>query len=174
MKPTIVASKCLGFAHCRYNGITIYNDFIEYLRDRVVFITICPETEIGLNVPREPLQIVSKQGSLCLVQPATGLDLTKTMMHLARTFLDSIPEIDGFILKSRSPSCAVRDAKIFSIGGYRTRVYEGAGFFGSMVWKRFGHLPIEDEKRLENQGQREDFLRRLYAQTHVRLKVRRI
>ena len=77
------------------------------------FIAVCPELEIGLGVPRNPIRIVRKGEGLRLIQPATGLDFTDKMQQFARSFLDALPEVDGFILKSGSPSSAMKDAKFY-------------------------------------------------------------
>ncbi|NCC47396.1 MAG: DUF523 domain-containing protein, partial [Bacteroidia bacterium] len=57
-KPTIVISKCLGQAHCRYDGATVNSDLVDGLAPFVNYISVCPEMEIGLPVPREALRIV--------------------------------------------------------------------------------------------------------------------
>ncbi len=43
------------------------------------------------------------------------------MEKFSRTFLDGIGEVDGFILKSRSPSCGINDTKQFGdeVGPWR-------------------------------------------------------
>ena len=57
-KPRIVVSRCLGFDHCRYNGDVIKDDFVEALTPFVEYITVCPEVEIGLGVPRKPIRLI--------------------------------------------------------------------------------------------------------------------
>ncbi|MDD4858406.1 MAG: DUF523 domain-containing protein, partial [Candidatus Krumholzibacteria bacterium] len=112
-RPTVVVSKCLGFAACRYNGLGISSDFVKALMPDVDFVPVCAEVEIGLGVPREPIRVASGPNGLRLLQPSTGLDVTERMVRFARTFLESLSAVDGFILKSRSPSCGVRDVKVF-------------------------------------------------------------
>ena len=36
------------------------------------------------------------------------------MEQFSNDFLQTIPDVDGFILKNRSPSCGTRDVKIYS------------------------------------------------------------
>jgi len=142
-KPRIFASKCLGFAACRWNGVAISDPFIESLKERVDFITVCPEVEIGLGVPRDPIKVVSKNGKLRLVQSGSGRDVSGEMKDFTDKFLGSLGEVDGFILKAGSPSCGI------------------GGFFGSGVLARFAHLPVETEERLTNPGIRERFLEKI-------------
>jgi len=87
----------------------IPSDFVKALKPKVNFIPVCAEMEIGLGVPRDPIRIVSIKGEQRLVQPTTGQDVTDKMRDFSTHFLSSLPEIDGFILKYRSPSCGFKD-----------------------------------------------------------------
>ena len=108
-KPTVVVSRCLGFAKCRYNGDIIRDKFVDKLKDYVNFITPCPEVEIGLGIPRKPIRLVMEDDKLDLYQPSTGKICTKEMEEYSLNFLDSLGEVHGFILKGRSPSCGTKD-----------------------------------------------------------------
>jgi len=161
--PTVVVSKCLGFEPCRYNGQIIADELVARLRSHVTFIPICPELEIGLGAPRHPIRLVSVAGELRLIQPATQLDVTERMQEYACSFLDSVGEVEGFILKARSPSCGTRDVKVYPGVGKMGAISRAAGLFGRAVLERFAHLPIEDEGRLSNFAIREHFLTRLFT-----------
>jgi len=58
-KPRIVVSRCIEFDSCRYNGLKISSDVVKKLKTYVDFTPICPEVEIGLGVPREPIRIIT-------------------------------------------------------------------------------------------------------------------
>jgi len=149
-KPIIVISKCLGFESCRYNGGIQNDDFIKKLYDFVEYITVCPEIEIGLSTPREPIRIVQNNGELSLVQPKTGKDLSKAMYEFSQEFMNSLENVDGFVLKSRSPSCGIKDVKIYpksERGGSSTK---GKGFFAAVAQEKLPYLAIEDEGRLKD------------------------
>ena len=105
IRPVVIISKCLGFEHCRWNGEIINDEFTGRLAPYVDFRPTCPEKEIGLGVPRDPIHIESSRGDLSLVQPATGRDVTREMLSYCEAFLGSVDTVDGFILKARSPSC---------------------------------------------------------------------
>ena len=160
--PRILVSKCLGFAHCRYNGLIIASEFVDKLKPFVEFIPVCPEMEIGLGAPRNPVRMVVINQQMCLVQPSTGKDLSGTMHDFAASFLSSAEKIDGFILKNRSPSCGIKDVKIYSGIDADYAARKNAGFFGSTVLAKFPHLPVEDEGRLTNLKIREHFLTRIF------------
>jgi uncharacterized protein YbgA (DUF1722 family) len=102
------------------------------------------------------------------VQPSTGADVTKKMERFARSYLASLRDVDGFILKSRSPSCGTKDVKMFAGVEKQAAVDTGAGFFGGAVLETFRGCPVEDEGRLLNFRIREHFLTSLYALVRFR------
>jgi uncharacterized protein YbgA (DUF1722 family)/uncharacterized protein YbbK (DUF523 family) len=161
--PVVVVSKCLGFDACRYNGVMIPDSFIAALKTHVRFVPVCPEVEIGLGIPRTPIRIISEGGKRLLYQSATGKDYSDKMRVFTSEFLNSLIEVDGFILKFKSPSCGIGGVKIFPGIEAQTPVEKGMGFFGGEVVSRFEHLPVEDEGRLKNWRIRDHFLTKLYT-----------
>ncbi|MEO0070776.1 MAG: DUF523 and DUF1722 domain-containing protein [candidate division WOR-3 bacterium] len=167
-KPIVLFSRCLGFEPCRYNGEIVRDQFVEHLKGFVEPITVCPEMAIGLGVPREPIRIIYLADQPRLIQPATGRDLTDLMSNFVRSFLDELKEIDGFVLKSRSPSCGIRDVKSYNEEGNLRPSVNRRGFFGNAVMAKFPFKPVEDEGRLKNFLIRESFLSRLFALARFR------
>lgn len=162
-RPKIVISKCIEFDHCRYDGSLISSDFVKSLKPHVDFAPVCAEMEIGLGVPRGSVRIVSVNNELRLVQPGTGLDITDKMEAFCTQFLGSLKGIDGFILKYRSPSCGIKNIRIYASSEKPGILSKASGFFGGAVVKSFPNLAIEDEGRLRNINIREHFLTKLYA-----------
>lgn len=167
-RPRVVVSKCLGFAACRYNGLTIPDGFVQQLGPWVDYLTVCAEVQIGLGVPRQPVRIVSMAGEERLLQPGTGADVTEAMRGFAESYLDQLPAMDGFILKSRSPSCGIKDVRIYMGPDKGAAAQIGAGMFARAVLQRFAGLAIEDEGRLRNARIREHFLTKLFALARFR------
>lgn len=165
IKPKIIVSRCLGFEKCRYNGETILSDIVENLKNFAELITVCPEVEIGLGVPREPVRVAESQGVKHLIQPATDRDYTKEINEWNKKFFDEYKDIDGFILKNRSPTCGIGDVKIYKGLSKTSSAYKGSGFFGEFVLEKFPFHPIEDEGRLLNYEIRDHFLVKLFAFT---------
>ncbi|MBU9723230.1 MULTISPECIES: YbgA family protein [Bacillaceae] len=162
-KPVVVVSKCLGFDACRFNGDVIADKFIEKLAQLVTFIPVCPEVEIGLGTPRKPIRLVKEGRGFKLIQPETGADLTDKMAAFSDVFLAGLQNVDGFILKNRSPSCAINDAKLMAGVDKPHTVRKQGGIFGDKVKERFSHLAVEDEGRLKNFSIREHFLTKLFT-----------
>ena len=88
----VLISKCLGFEPCRYNGGIVNDSFIEALKDYVEFITVCPETSMGLTTPRDSLRIVEIGDKISLVQPKTNKDLTENIKKFNSQFLAELGE----------------------------------------------------------------------------------
>lgn len=144
-------------------------EITENMRPFVEFITICPECEIGLGTPRDPIRLVEGE-DLKLVQPSTGLDITDKMQVFVRGFLENLPDVDGFILKSKSPSCGFRTTKIFASADAQKPLHiHGTGFLARGVMNQFANLPYADEMSLMDPEVKEQFLARLFMQADLRL-----
>ena len=148
-RPIVVISRCIDFDSCRYDGKVIHASLREKLEPLVDLRPVCPELEIGLGVPRDPVRLERRPDGVHMVQPSTGRDLTRAMRAFSARFLESLEAVDGFILKSRSPSCAVRDYD------------DGPGLFAARVLERFPDAVVEDEARLANDELRREFLDRV-------------
>jgi uncharacterized protein YbbK (DUF523 family) len=141
----------------------IRSPIVAKLKEYVDFLSVCAEMEIGLGVPRKPVRIVFDKGEHRLVQPATGRDVTEDMQTFCTDFLDSARDVDGFILKFRSPSCGIKDVKVYPAAGKSGAVEKTSGYFGGAVLNRYLFLPIEDEGRLRNARIKEHFLTKLFT-----------
>ncbi len=159
---------CLELEACRYDGQVVKAPLIKKLMPHVDLDPVCPEVEIGLGIPRDPIRLVALEGARRLVQPATGRDVTDRMEAFGVRFLEERREVDGFILKSRSPSCGIKDTKIYgSIDGERP-AERGRGMFGAAVLERYPYAAVEDERRLTDFRLRHHFLTKLFARASFR------
>jgi uncharacterized protein YbbK (DUF523 family) len=163
-RPIVVISRCIDFDSCRYNGQVIRASLREKLEPLVELRPICPELEIGLGVPRDPVNLVRAGGEVRMIQPSTGRDVTHQMRSFSDRFLGSLDAVDGFILKSRSPSCGIRDAKVAGEG-------TGPGLFAGRVLERFPGVPVSDEATLAEEALRHAFLDEVFAHVAKRLET---
>jgi hypothetical protein len=88
-------------------------------------IPVCQKMEIGMWTPRPTARWVCERGTVRLVQPDTGQDLTKALQRFARVLLDRLPPVDGFLLKNRShyaPSRTLRSAQRMGCGDSACRL----------------------------------------------------
>jgi uncharacterized protein YbgA (DUF1722 family)/uncharacterized protein YbbK (DUF523 family) len=170
VEPVIVLSKCLEHEACRYNAQIIRDDFVRELTPFVRWLTVCPEVEIGLGTPRDPIRLVRIENRTRLFQPSTDRDLTDEMDSFAERFLEQLPPVDGFLLKNRSPSCGIKGVKVYDPSGAASHGKQ-AGSFATHVLERFDGLAVEDEGRLRDPGIRHHFLSRLFALARFRQRV---
>lgn len=162
-KPKIVISKCLEFEPCRYDGQMITNKYIDSLKEYVDFLTVCPEVEIGLGIPRDPIHLINKKNKMSLYQPTSKRDLGKLMDKFSNKFVNDLSEVDGFILKSRSPSCAISTAKQYSNKENKSPMGHGSGLFTSRIMEKYPNHPKEEDKRLNDIFLREHFYTAIFT-----------
>jgi len=171
VKPIVVVSRCLGFEACRYNGQLDSSHLVEKLKDFVDFITVCPEVQIGLEVPREAIRLVKENESTAikLIQPSSKRELSKEMTDFGEAFLSKLSKVDGFILKSKSPSCGIKEVKIYKTAEKGSASVKGSGLFAALVMEKFPSLAVEDEGRVKNYNIRQHFLTKLYIMKNFRV-----
>ena len=168
VKPKVLISKCLEFEACRYDGQIINNKYIKKLKSYIDFITVCPEVEIGLGIPRDPIHLINNKKKLSLFQPATKKHLGIKMDTFSKLFLDNLKNIDGIILKSKSPSCAIGTAKHYPNIDARQLSGKGPGLFAYNLLQKFPNTPKEEETRLNDVFLREHFYTSIFVVAEFR------
>lgn len=101
----IVVSACLLGRKCKYNGGNNRNErVLEYVRGKEV-IEVCPEVLAGLGTPRVPIEIVDG-----VIMSRDGRCVDAELREAIARILDGLSgeEIECAILKSRSPTCGVK------------------------------------------------------------------
>ena len=156
----VVVSRCLGFEACRWDGGVVEPSVAGSLHNVAEVVTVCPETGIGLGVPRDPIDLVMVGDDVRAVQPATGRDVTDELRCYARETLDELGRVDAFILKARSPSCGLHTTKLLDSKGVAVGL--ASGVFADEALRSYPRAVFLDEKRLDKLGL-EDFLSLLKA-----------
>ncbi len=171
VKPVVVVSRCLGFEACRYNGQLDGCNLVENLKGFVDFITVCPEVQIGLEIPREAIRVVkeNEDAPVHLIQHNSERELSSEMNRFGEKFLEELAKVDGFILKSKSPSCGIKEVKIYKGIEKGSASVKGSGLFGTLVIEKFPNLAIEDDGRVKNYNIRQHFLTKLYIVKNFRV-----
>ena len=163
-KPKIVVSECLYGTKCRYDGQGYNDKVIQSLKDYVDIQTVCPELAIGLSIPREPIRIeMNKENEeYRLIDYNSKNDYTNQMTEFSEEFINGLDDIDGFILKSRSPTCGLKDAKVYYCGNKCSIRSNENDFFSQKIIDKYDYLPIENEGRLKNYNIRDNFFTRIF------------
>lgn len=101
-----IVSACLLGKNVKYNGgNNLTGPVVEFLKDKE-YITVCPETAGGLPIPRVPSERLKDR-----VIARDGKDVTEEFRSGARRCFEEVlkrvglKEIEGAILKAKSPSC---------------------------------------------------------------------
>lgn len=170
-RPKIVFSACLNFEPVRYNAQVVRDEFCEKLSKHVEVVKVCPEVGAGLGVPRPPISIVFRNDEKHLVQASTNRDVTDALKKFSEDFLNQLEEIDGFVLKKKSPSCAISDAVAYRIIRGEKTVLKTFGIFTELALEKFSKAAFIDEGRLKNQWLREHFLTKVFSSADLRVRL---
>src|SRR5579871_3222105 len=100
VRPRVGVSSCLLGDQVRFNGGHSRSRFLtDELDPYVEWVPYCPEVEIGLGVPREPIRLTADGR---LINRNGTADHTSAMAALP------LPAgVDGYVFKAKSPSCGV-------------------------------------------------------------------
>jgi uncharacterized protein YbgA (DUF1722 family)/uncharacterized protein YbbK (DUF523 family) len=162
-------SSCLLGCKVRFDGGHKRDDFLVNTFGRwVEWLPVCPEVEVGMGTPREPIRLVREGGEVRLVAPKSGRDWTAEMREYAARRANGIAGADlcGYVLKKDSPSCGMERVKIYQAGGMPHK--DGRGVFAEALLARFPNLPVEEEGRLSDPRLRDNFVERVFAYRRLR------
>ena len=127
MKKKVAVSACLLGKNCRYDGTNKKESSLEdVLKNCDEVVEFCPEDAI-LGTPRETINIIDGK----VIGSESGKEYTQQIKKYAHDFAKNHPDIDLFIVKSKSPSCALSSAKLFD--SQKNLIQRGAGVFTKSV-----------------------------------------
>lgn len=152
-RPIIGISRCLLGENVRYDGgNTLVKNLIQLIGDEFLIFGVCPEVEMGLGVPREPIQLVKVQKEIRLVDLSRSADYTELAHKTFQRF--QLTVCDGFILQSRSPSCGFKSTKLYEkISGEQEVLGKemASGLFTMYLEKNFSEIPLLDSSNLQTE-----------------------
>lgn len=165
-RPRVGVSSCLLGEEVRFNGgHKRYRFLTDELGPHVDWVPYCPEVEIGLGTPREPIRLTTDGR---LVNRAGTADHTEAMTKLPLPAPSSDgTAIDGYVFKAKSPSCGIRAIPRYRADG-TAGDHGGRGLYAARVLTAFPLLAVEDEGRLNDPGLREAFTERIFAAARLR------
>ncbi len=170
-KPRLGVSACLLGEKVRYDGQHRRDAFlVDVLGPFVEWVPVCPELELGMGVPREPIRLVGSAAAPRLVAERSGKDHTDAMLRFAAARVRELQKLDlaGWVTKKDSPSCGLERVRVHGARGGPPR-REGVGLFVRVLAARMPLLPIEEEGRLNDPALRDGFIERIFA--HARWKA---
>jgi uncharacterized protein YbgA (DUF1722 family)/uncharacterized protein YbbK (DUF523 family) len=160
VRPRIGVSSCLLGEQVRFNGGHSRCRFLtDELDAHADWVTSCPEMAIGLGSPRETLRLTTA-GRL--------VNRSGTADHTAAVAAVPLPAgLDGYVLKSRSPTCGMHGIARYGASG-QPADHRGRGVFAQRLMAAFPLLPVEEEGRLNDDLLREAFTERIFAAARLR------
>ena len=183
-KLKIGISSCLLGESVRFNGEHKRNPtVIDLLGQRFEAVPVCPEVELGMGVPREPVRLVRSNMRMAgessnpyqkvplgiskppprvvvrMVVAESGKDWTEAMAGFNSKKLEALRQqnLSGFIFKSRSPSCGPSNVPLH----HEQEKSSTVGLFAHALMQYFPSLPVIDEEALQDEIVRQDFVARV-------------
>ena len=154
-------SSCMLGDSVRYNGEHKRDStVIDLLGQQFEAVPVCPEVELGMGVPREPVRLVANDASSeRMVGSESGKDWTQAMVDFNSIKLEALRQqnLSGFIFKSRSPSCGPGNVPLH----HEQEKSSTVGLFAHALMQYFPSLPVIDEEALQDEIVRQDFVARV-------------
>ena len=175
-RPRIGVSACLLGERVRYDGGDKRDAWlVDVLGPRVEWVSVCPEAEAGLGTPREPMNLGrDARGRLVLITDRVRDDLTTTMAAYSERRATELAagHLDGYVLKSGSPSCGLDVALRSTLPGAVGEPVAAPhvrGVFAGALTGQLPDLPVADERQLSDPAAREAFVARVFAHHRARM-----
>ncbi|HEV3350249.1 MAG TPA: DUF523 domain-containing protein, partial [Methylomirabilota bacterium] len=158
-------SSCPLGEEVRYDGGHQRDPYLTgVLARHVTWVPVCPELEVGMGVPREPIRLVGDPAAPRLLGVTSGADHTTRMNEFARRRAQELGRrgLSGYVLKRASPSCGMERVKLYpDDDGPPART--GVGLFARALMDALPLLPVEEEGRLNDARRRDNFITRVFA-----------
>lgn len=138
MSKKVAVSACLLGRNCRYDGTNKKDErLLDFLQDYEI-VPFCPEEKI-LGVPRETIDIVEGRA----IGNESKEDYTDKIEAYTKEFVQNNPDIIDFIVKAKSPSCALATARYYDAN--RRLKEKGAGIFTKTIQKLIKKAKITEK-----------------------------
>ena len=135
----IIVSACLLGRNCKYNGGNNFDEKVAAFLEGKEIIPVCPEELAGLGVPRVPMEIVDG-----VLINREGVNVDGPVRAAVAQLLEELKDqdIQCAILKSRSPTCGVRQVYDGSFSG---RLVDGSGTLAQALMDA-GYTVMDNEE----------------------------
>jgi uncharacterized protein YbbK (DUF523 family)/uncharacterized protein YbgA (DUF1722 family) len=163
-KPKLGISTCLLGQKVRYDGGHKRDYFLtEIFGPFVDWVPVCPELEVGMGVPREPVRLVGIANDPSMIAERSGKNWTAEMRRFGARRAGELKRLNlsGYVLKKDSPSCGMERVKIYVRKGGATR--DGRGLFATALMNELPLMPVEEDGRLNDPVLRENFIERVFV-----------
>jgi uncharacterized protein YbbK (DUF523 family) len=155
-------SSCLRGDRVRYDGTDKCSTRLhQFLGGSVEWVPVCPEVEVGMGVPREPVCLVGDLQDPHMVGKETGTDWTLQMLELCHLRVHEFKslEVSGFVLKKASPSCGPDGVPVLSTTSGKETGSRGSGLLVRVLLQELPGFPVVDEDAVSTQSGATGFLK---------------
>lgn len=169
-KPVIGISSCLTGNHVRYDaGDKMHRSLLAWLRNDVELVAICPEVAIGMGIPRPPIELsdsIFHPEARQVGQPdkVYTLPLKYFGTQVAEEYV-----LDGYIFKSRSPSCGLGSATVKINGSIQQQTV--SGIYASSLVTSLPYLPVTEAEALTTEKECYRFINKCVEYRNSRLAM---
>ena len=165
-RPRVGVSACLLGEPLRYDGGHLRNEFlVQTLAPHVEWTPVCPESEVGMGTPREPVRLVGDgDDALRMKGVRSNADHTDAMRSWTAGRVAELADLrlHGYVLTKDSPSCGLFRVKVYPAAG-GPAVRTGRGLFAGALTERLPLLPVEEQGRLNDPRLRGNFIERVFV-----------
>lgn len=151
--PLLWISSCLLGQKVRYDGKDKFHRGVVSLSKIFNHYSLCPELEMGLGVPREPISLSGED----LIQNKSGHSLKQLAQKTTREIIMQLDAPHALIIKSKSPSCGFNSAINLKNNALQS------GIFTKAVSDHYHEVKIADENDLNSLSQILSFAQTLGA-----------
>ncbi|MDA0148954.1 YbgA family protein [Vibrio sp. LaRot3] len=163
-KIKVGVSACVLGEKVRFDGGHKRSRFVhQELATHFDFLSICPEVESGMPVPRPTIRLISDKERVALVETKDATkEHTQTMVNYAEQRVSGLAKQDlcGYIVCAKSPTCGMERVKIY---GKHNADNNGVGLYTQQLMKQMPWLPIEEDGRLNDPVLKENFVARVFC-----------
>ena len=163
-KIKIGVSACVLGEAVRFDGGHKSNRFVtKELDNHFQFVSVCPEVESGMPVPRPSIRLISNQERIALVETKDqNKDHTDTMVGFSRQRVEQLQKeaLCGYVVCAKSPTCGMERVKVYASSSAEKN---GVGLYTKELMTRMPWLPIEEDGRLNDPLLRENFVARVFC-----------
>lgn len=160
-------SACLLGDEVRWDGDARLHPWLRDILGRYLeLVPICPEVEVGMGVPREPVDLVRVGGRDQMIA-RSGRNWTAEMERFAAKRIAALPPLDGYVWKARSPSCGLGSTPLRR-GSGAPAARTTSGLFAAAFAAARPLTPLAEETDLVEPAARGHFIERVFASARLR------
>lgn len=149
-RPLVGISSCMTGARVRYDGADKFNTMVaRHIQPHVQLLPVCPESMAGLGIPRPPVNLIWRENQVRAVgRDIQELDVTERLLSMGQRIANAYPELKGFIVQSRSPSCGFQTTPLYNANQSQVLRTDASGLFLSSLMSQLPNLIVLNDADL--------------------------